>query len=72
MNTCNSTYFYSSNVIKWIAEGAMAQFTIYEIAYMCKSCNYVAIKSLQQLCHYIATTMPLYCNYYAITLQLHR
>ncbi len=48
----------------------MAQFTVYEIAYICNSCNYVAIKTLQLLCQYIAIAMPVCCNYYAITLQL--
>jgi len=72
--TCNFElqlkYFYTLIAIKQIARIATTQLTIYEIVYICNSCNYVIDRSLQLLSHYIATNMWHYCNYCAITLQL--
>jgi hypothetical protein len=59
--TCNWMYFYNMNVIQQVTKVA-AQFTIYEIVYVCKSCNYVATLNL-----IIATIMSLHCNYYVTT-----
>ncbi len=53
MTTYNSTYFYSLNVIKWVAKIVMAQFTIYKIIY---------------ICNYVTTIVPLCCNYCVIML----
>jgi hypothetical protein len=55
------------NVLKQITIVATTQFIIYEIAYLCNLCNYVAIKSLQLMCHYIVIIMPLCYNYFVIT-----
>ncbi len=44
--------------------------SLYEIVYICNLCNYVASRLLQFSCHYVATTMPLHCNYYVVMFQL--
>jgi hypothetical protein len=57
------------SVFKRITTVATTQFIIYEIVYLCNFCNYVAIKLLQLLCHYVTITIPLHCNYCVILLQ---
>jgi hypothetical protein len=58
------------SVLKQITIVATTQFIIYETIYLCNLCNYVAIKSLQLMCHYITIIIPSHCNYCAIMLQL--
>jgi hypothetical protein len=64
----NSTYFYNMSVIEQVTRVAMTQLVVYEIVNICNSCNYVAIKSLQLLCHYVVTIMLLHYSYCAIIL----
>ncbi len=61
--SCNfelqSSIFLSSSAIGRIAKVEMAQFTVCKIIYICNACNYVAIQSLQLLCHYVTIIMQL-------------
>jgi hypothetical protein len=75
MIICNLVHFYNLNAIEQVVKVATTHFTINETIYICNSCNYVAIRSLQLLCHYIITIMPtlqLLCHYVATILQLHK
>jgi hypothetical protein len=51
--------FLSLSAIGQVAKVEMAQFTISKIIYICNACNYVAIQSLQILCHYVVIIMQL-------------
>ncbi len=59
---CNSMYFYNVSDIEQVARIAKDTTDHIGIVYICNLCNYVTMRSLQLLWHYIITTYAIMCR----------